>query len=177
MKKLILIFIFPSLACLFPALVSAEVISSASNGFAIRIERETDVNALTAYQQFIRIGEWWNGDHTWFGDAENLSIEARAGGCFCEKSGDKEMLHMTVSFVNPGKEIKLIGGLGPLQMMGVQGGMSWQFIDLENSESKIVQQYQVTGYSKEGLDKLAAIVDKVQTLQQEGLVARLNTRH
>jgi hypothetical protein len=31
---------------------------------------------------------------------------------------------MAVSYVEPNTELRMIGGLGPLQIMGVQGGMS-----------------------------------------------------
>ena len=34
---------------------------------------------------------------------------------------------MRVSFVDPGVEVRMLGGLGPLQMMGLHGAMSWRF--------------------------------------------------
>ncbi len=156
--------------------VNSDVISSSDHGFEISIERTVMTDQKTAYEQFLRIGEWWNADHTWFGDAGTLSIEAKAGGCFCEKSGDKEVLHMTVSYVEPGKEVRMLGGLGPLQMMGVHGGMSWQFVAVGENETKIIHHYQVTGYMEGGLTSLAPIVDQVQTIQVEGLVSRLNNK-
>ena len=154
--------------------VTAEVVSSSPNGFEIHIERTVQVDAQTAYEQFLRIGEWWHPDHTWFGDASGMSIAARAGGCFCEVSGDRQVLHMTVSYVEPGREVRMVGGLGPLQMMGVHGGMSWKFVAVNETETKIIQHYQVTGYAKDGLAALAPIVNQVQTIQHESLVERLN---
>ena len=118
--------------------VHADVISSDEHGFEIYIEKTVLVDHKTAYEQFLRVGEWWNADHTWFGDAGNLSIEAKAGGCFCETSGDRQVLHMTVSFVDPGNEVRMVGGLGPLQMMGVHGGMSWKLEVLPLLSSNIV---------------------------------------
>lgn len=160
-------------ACVFN--VSAEVIDSDKHGFSISIETVVKADAATSYQQFLRIGEWWNADHTWFGKSENLSIIPKAGGCFCEVSGDKEVLHMTVSFVNPNVEIRMIGGLGPLQMLGVHGGMSWKFEEIGPAETKIIHQYQVTGFTRDGLDKLAAIVDSVQILQVKALAAKIES--
>jgi hypothetical protein len=160
--------------CLFSHSALSEIISSNAIGFQINIKRTVNVNSKQAYAQFMKIGEWWNADHTYFGQSENLSIQAKAGGCFCEKSGEKEVLHMTVSYVDPEKEIRMIGGLGPLQMMGVQGGMSWKFIDINDNQTQIVHHYQVSGFSKDGLEFLAPIVDKVQTQQVDSLVNKLN---
>lgn len=162
---------------LLPLNLCAEVLSSGDRGFTIQIERQVEVEPAAAYQQFIKVGDWWNAEHTYYGKSENLSIDAKAGGCFCEIEGDKQVLHMTVSYVEPGTssnnpEIRMIGGLGPLQMLGVHGGMSWQFVSVGENKTKIVHRYQVTGYMEGGLDKLAPIVDKVQQMQVDSL-ARL----
>jgi uncharacterized protein YndB with AHSA1/START domain len=169
MKTLILLF-------LFPLSVLAEVVDSSANGFTISIEREVKVNQQAAYQQFTNIEQWWIADHTYFGKSENLSLDLKAGGCFCEIEGDKQVLHMTISFVDPGNEVRMIGGLGPLQMMGVSGGMSWTFKPLENGNTKISHRYQVSGSVKGGLDKLAEIVNKVQTMQVDSLVKKFSNQ-
>jgi hypothetical protein len=153
---------------------NAEVVSAENHGFEINIERVVKVDQKTAYEQFINVAEWWSSAHTFFGDSKNLTIEAKAGGCFCEKSEEKEVLHMTVSYVEPNKEIRMVGGLGPLQMLGVHGGMSWKFEAIDANTTKILHHYQVNGYMKGGFTGLAPIVDKVQTIQVESLVARLN---
>lgn len=142
-----------------------KVLDKGNNGFTIEISIVTDKPIPQAYQQFLNVGEWWNSDHTWFGDAQKMSIDASVGGCFCEVDGDKQAIHMTVSYVEPNKEVRMIGGLGPLQMMGVHGGMSWSFKQLESGKTQITHRYQVTGYSDKGLDKLAPVVDQVQTIQ------------
>lgn len=157
----------------------AEVTSSGETGFNLRITGEVDASPIEAYEQFVRVNEWWIENHTWYGDADNLSLEPRAGGCFCEISGDNEVLHMLVSYVKPGEEIKMIGGLGPLQMMGLHGGMSWRFEPVDDSEqaanrTRIIQTYNVTGYAPGGLKDLAGIVDAVQTDQLNALVAHIN---
>ncbi len=152
---------------------SAEVIFSDKYGFTLEIKQQVNVDQSIAYQQFLRIDQWWNAEHTYFGDSSKLILQAKAGGCFCEINGKKQVLHMTVSYVEPNKEIRLLGGLGPLQMMAVQGAMSWQFKKLNNNSTMIIQRYHVTGAIKGGLDKLAPIVDKVQTGQLNKLVEKL----
>ena len=147
----------------------AEVLSSSSNGFVIQLETTVNAKPSRAYHQFLNVAQWWDAAHTYYGKSQNLSIDAVAGGCFCEVSGDKQVLHMTITYVDPGKEIRMTGGLGPLQMLGVQGGMSWKFELMENNTTKITHRYQVGGYMDGGLDKLASIVNQVQAGQLEQL--------
>lgn len=160
---------------LFPSISFSQVIGSDSHGFQIKIERQVNVDKKSAYQQFIEVNQWWHPDHTWFGKAENLLINANIGDCFCEIDGAKQATHMTVSYVDPYNEIKMIGGLGPLQMMGINGGMSWKFEAIDETHTKIIFHYQVSGYVNGGLTKLAPIVDKVQRIQLTRLANLLNT--
>mgnify|MGYP000011001876 CR=1 FL=1 len=163
------------LLALTPFISFAQVIGSDNHGFQIKIERQVKVNQKTAYQQFLRVDQWWHPDHTWFGKAENLTITPTVGGCFCEQDNDKQANHMTVSYVDPNNEIKMLGGLGPLQMMGVNGGMSWKFEAIDENNTKITFHYQVSGYVSGGMTKLAPIVDKVQRIQVTRLTNLLNT--
>lgn len=160
-------------AILFLTSARAEVLESAANGFVLEISVEVPSTPEQSYAQFLRIGEWWDGEHSWFGKAENFSLEPHVGGCFCEIDGDREAQHMRVSFVQPNKEMRLLGGLGPLQMMSVHGAMSWQFVATETG-TKIIHRYTVSGYSRDGLDKLAAVVDQVQSIQVNRLATKLN---
>ena len=65
------------------------------------------------------IGAWWNSDHTISGDAANLYMTTDMPGCFCESLGDSGgLVHMTVSFVNPGVMLRLSGGLGTARIDG-----------------------------------------------------------
>jgi len=161
----------------FSAYAESKVLAKNAHGFTIQIEETVSVDSKKAYQQFVNVGQWWNAEHSYFGKSENFSIQAKAGGCFCEIDGKRQVLHMTVSLVDPGKEIRMIGGLGPLQMMGVSGGMSWKFVSLGKNQSKIIHRYQVSGSIDGGLDSLAEIVDKVQQRQLLALVSKLTSAH
>jgi uncharacterized protein YndB with AHSA1/START domain len=154
----------------------AEVVHAAESGFEIKMSVPVAATPEQAYAQFLKIDEWWSPKHTWFGKAENLSIEPRAGGCFCERAGDESVLHMTVAYVSPNREVRLLGGLGPLQQMGLQGVLTFKFIPVSDNETRIVQIYRVTGYDPNGLKALAPIVDKVQTLQLDRLRDRFTAR-
>lgn len=158
---------------LLPTSAFGKVLNSSNDGFTIEITSRVATSPAVSYRQFLAIDKWWLADHTYFGSSKNLSLTPHAGGCFCEIEGDKEVLHMTVTYVDPEKELRMIGGLGPLQMMAIHGAMSWKFEALENGGSKIVHRYQVIGSSSQQLDQLAPIVDKVQSQQFNSLVELL----
>ena len=151
------------------ATLRAEVTARGDTGFNIKIERHLAADPADAYARFLRVDKWWIKSHTWFGDSQNLSIDPRAGGCFCEIDGDRQVHHMLVTYVDPGAEVKMTGGLGPLQMMGVHGGMSWRFESVENG-TRLVLSYNVTGYAPGGLLDLAEVVDAVLSAQVDSLV-------
>lgn len=150
---------------LIPIFSNADVIKSDASGFIIEIEKEVPVSQMNSYQQFLNIGQWWSNEHTWFGEAKNLYIEPRVNGCFCEVNGEQQASHMTVSYIEPNKEIRMRGGLGPLQMLALTGAMSWKFEALTKNTSRITFYYKVSGSPSDNLDKLAPIVNKVQSLQ------------
>ena len=81
---------------------------------------------------------------------------------------------MLVSYVQPGVELKMVGGLGSLQMMGVHGAMSWRFEPIADG-TRIIQTYNVTGYAPGGLKDVADIVDSIQTRQLNALVNKLSS--
>jgi uncharacterized protein YndB with AHSA1/START domain len=161
---------------LFSQLAVAEVLHSAEDGFELKIGVSVPATPEQAYQKFVDIGSWWSPEHTWWGKAENLSLTPEAGGCFCETDGDKSVLHLTVVFVSPNREIRLSGGLGPLQQMGLNGVLTFKFIPVSDNETRIVQIYRVSGYDPNGLKGLAPVVDKVQTLQMQRLQDQFTTR-
>ena len=113
--------------------VRADVMDSAANGFTIRHVVTIDADRQTVYQAAVTdIGAWWSSDHTVSGYAENLYLTDQIPGCFCERLGDGSgLVHLSVSFVNPGVMLRLTGGLGPLGLMGVSGNMTWEFDDAE----------------------------------------------
>lgn len=148
---------------------SAEVVHSSEAGFELKMAVSVPATPEQAYKKFVDIGSWWSEEHTWWGRGGNLSLEPRAGGCFCEIDGDKSVLHLTVAFVDPGREIRLLGGLGPLQQLGLGGVLTFKFIPVSDNETRIVQVYRVHGYHPEGLKDLAPIVDQVQSLQLKRL--------
>jgi len=78
--------------------------------------------------------------------------------------------HMQVVFADPGKQLRLSGGLGPLQAMGVAGSMSFVLI-AQGEGTRLMYRYEVGGYTAGGLAALAGPVDQVQLGQLNRLKA------
>ena len=111
------------------------------------------------------VAQWWDATHSYSGNAENFHLEARAGGCFCEIYESGSIEHMRVVLARTNLELRMHGGLGPLQSMGVAGAMTFA---LEKTETGTLLNYKyaVTGA---GGEALAGAVDRVQLGQLQRL--------
>ena len=155
--------------------VQADVIESSDHGFVTRNEVTVEAPARAVYQALTQVARWWNPDHSFFGDAGNLVLEARAGGCFCERLPDgRSVEHLRVVHVVPNAELRLVGGLGPLQEMAVNGVMVWRLTENEG-RTTITLHYSVGGYRPGGLGELAEPVDGVLLEQLTRLKAHIDT--
>ena len=154
-------------------LARAEIKDVSPSGFTIENSQVVPVDAMTAWNALVDdIGRWWPKDHTWWGDASKLSIQPSAGGCFCEIDGARQASHMTVTFVDPGKTLRMTGGLGPLQGMGLSGALEWRFAPAEGG-TRITLYYRAGGYSPDDIGKFVPVIDKVQGVQLGGLAQYL----
>ena len=167
------VFVLFCLPPVFSGVAMASVQDAAEGGFTIEHTATLPVTRAVAWAAVVGdIGRWWNSDHTASGLAANLYINAVPMGCFCERLGeDGGLVHLVVTFVNPGVMLRLSGGLGPLGLMGVNGNMTIEFKDdADNPEhSTVVLRYAVGGYRAGGLAELAEPVDSVLGEQLERL--------
>ncbi len=154
----------------------AEVVSASPSGFVSQHTLLLDAEPTQAYEALTaKIHEWWDAEHSYSGKSSNFSLEAKAGGCFCEKLSDGEVEHMRVIFADAGRLLRMQGGLGPLQGYAVTGSMTFEFVATdEGSELRYV--YVVGGYLPEGLDNWASAVDLVQLGQLKRLQAFLKEK-
>src|SRR5277367_1894554 len=67
---------------------AAEVINVATNGFEVRETVHVAAAPDKAYAALLLPARWWGSDHTFSGNAANLTLDARAGGCWCESLPD-----------------------------------------------------------------------------------------
>ena len=147
----------------------AEVIASSPGGFHLRIVSEVAAPPERVWAALLYLPRWWNPSHTYSGDAANLSLDAKAGGCFCERlPNGGSVLHATIVQLRPGALLRLSGGLGPLQGEGASA--TWTFtLKPSPTGTTLTQTMAVGGWSPTGLAALAAAVDAVQSEQQARL--------
>ncbi|HEY0478437.1 MAG TPA: SRPBCC family protein [Kofleriaceae bacterium] len=139
----------------------AEVADAAAGGFTVKLTATVAAPAAKAWAALVEPRSWWDKSHTWSGDAANLSLEATPGGCFCEKlPGGGGVHHMTVVYADPGKLLRLTGGLGPLQDLAIAAVMTFKLTEAQGKTTLEVT-YKVGGYAPTGLAGLAKPVDGV----------------
>jgi len=165
------------LLSLASAPAAAEIVSASPNGFEIRHTVNLVAKPEVAFSSFANVGAWWDKAHTYSGDAKNMSLELRPGGCFCEKipKGGGGIEHMRVSYVEPGKRVVLTGSLGPLLFEAVAGVMDVQ-IKSSAAGSQLTLNYRAAGFANGGADKMAPLVDQVLAEQMKRFRAFATSR-
>lgn len=155
MKRAILI----AVALAAPA--SAKVVADNAAGFAI--EHET-VIAAPPQRVYAAIGQparWWSSAHSWSGKAVNLTLDLRAGGCFCERlPGGGGVEHARVVMAWPGKLVRLTGALGPLQSEALAATLTWELKPAAGG-TQVKLTYVVAGFARTARAALPGAVDGV----------------
>ncbi|WP_310531496.1 SRPBCC family protein [Novosphingobium sp.] len=164
---------------------SAEVVASSDAGFVIRLTEEVTATPQESWKMLLTPGEWWSGAHTYSGDARNLYLDAQATGCFCEKlprpkdapedqrNGSVE--HMHIVYAEPGRVLRMTGGLGPLQSEALHGSLTMTFKAVPGG-TRILWEYVVGGYMRYKPEQIGPAVDKVLTEQFRRLGAKLGAK-
>jgi uncharacterized protein YndB with AHSA1/START domain len=146
------------------------------NGFLVKFEVNVNAPAAKVYDALVgQVGSWWNPEHTYSHDAKNLSIDARPGGCFCEKlpnGGGIE--HLRVVYVAPPQVVRFSGALGPLQASGVAGSMTWKLTGGPDN-TRLDLSYSVGGFIPGGFEKIAPAVEGMLREQLDRLKQFIET--
>ena len=152
----------------------AEVTYLDDFGFTVSHSIETGAAPYVVYRTLTsHVDQWWNGEHSWSGDAVNLYMKVERGGCFCERLPENGRVeHLRIIYLEPGKEIRFDGALGPLQSMAVDGRMIWK-IEPREEGSRVSFTYKVFGHPEGGLAGIAPAVDGVIGEQLTRLGERL----
>lgn len=151
---------------LCPGWAFAEVADSSTNGFTVKTLIAIQASPAEVYRRLVHnVGDWWSAQHTFSGDARNLTIDEKSMGCFCETlPGQGGVRHMEVLRFVQGKTLVLSGALGPLQSLAVTGTMTIQLSPGDTGTTMEVT-YAVAGYLPAGMNTWAAPVDSVITEQ------------
>lgn len=149
---------------------AAAVKESADDRIAIESIVMAERAPAEIYRLLVKPERWWDGAHTYSGAASNLRMNARAGGCFCERKGRVSIEHGRVIYADPGKLLRLDGALGPLQDMAVNGVLTFK-LEPDGGGTRITMTYRVTGALAMKGTQLAPVIDKVMTGQLNRLAA------
>jgi hypothetical protein len=139
----------------------ADVVNVSTAGFEVKETAHIASVPDKVYAVLLTPANWWSSEHTFSGNAANLKLEARAGGCWCESFPDGgSAQHMTVVYLAPGKVLRLRGGLGPLGAMPVEGVMTWTLKNAGGG-TDLSMTYAISGTSAQGFEALSKGVDGV----------------
>jgi|SRR6185312_4502197 len=153
----------------------AEVQDVQANGFSIVEKVEIAASPDKVYETLIKPSLWWSSAHTFSGDAKNMTMDARAGGCWCETlPGGGSVLHMTVVNAQPGKLLRLRGALGPFQSTGMEGAMNI-VLEAKDKGTALSLVYNIGGYTWGGYQSLPQSADGVLNIQTKRLKKFIET--
>ncbi len=150
------------LVCL-PVSSLGAVLQSSEHGFISEHKVVLAASPANAYEALTKsVHRWWDAAHSYGKDASTFTLEARAGGCFCEAlANGGSVEHMRVVRAIPGSILVMQGALGPLQNVGVTGSMSFTLRPHADG-TELIYRYVVGGYSPGGLKEISTPVDRVQ---------------
>ncbi len=160
----------------------ADVVATGSNGFVVRVTAEVTAKPADAWKTMTSPAQWWSSQHTFSGDAANLTLDPVPGGCFCEtlprpdgapatqKPGGVQ--HMRVIYVEPPRAMRLVGALGPLQSEALAATMTMT-IKPTDTGSRILFEYVAGGYMRYKVEEIAPAVDRMLTAQITSLAGKL----
>jgi uncharacterized protein YndB with AHSA1/START domain len=161
------------LVCTAPA--AAEVTGQNQSGFATAGSVTIAAPPERVWDALVKPSRWWNPEHSWSGKAVNLTLDPRAGGCFCEAlPGGGSVEHMRVIYADRGKQLRMTGALGPLQGEGLGATLTIK-LETAGAKTRVAWSYKVGGYTDLPLAQIAPAVDGVVAEQFQrlaGLVDR-----
>jgi len=154
-----------ALALLSASPAAAEVVSADAHGFEVRYSVQVNAPGQMAWESFSQIGKWWSPDHSYSGDASNLSLKPVPGGCFCERIGNNGGVeHLRVAVALPPKRLVMTGSLGPLLYEAVAGVMDVKFEEA-NGRTTVSVNYRASGFVHGNAADISKSVDAVLSEQ------------
>jgi hypothetical protein len=151
----------------------AEVTDKSAAGFEVVEHATIAASQSKVWDALMRPSRWWSSQHSWSGDAKNLTIDG--SGCFCETLPRGAVRHLTIVYADGKSQLRMAGALGPLQFTGATGHFGVT-LKPAGTGTDVVMSYDVGGYAKGGLaERFAAPVDSVLGEQLTRLKKYLET--
>lgn len=143
-------------------LASAEVLASAPDRYELRHEAQSSLAPDALWERLTRPEDWWHPDHTYSGDARNLSLDIQAGGLWREDWDGGSVAHGAVLLVKEGEQLRLDAPFGPLQALGVSVVWTVTLTPIDGGGTRVVFEERASGTDESALDTLAPAVDFVK---------------
>jgi len=164
-----------ALALLLAGPATAAVVNAGPSGFELKQTVHIAASADKVYAALIQPKLWWSSDHTFSQNAANLSLDARAGGCFCEAlPNGGSVQHEVVVQAAPGEALVMRGALGPFQARGVDGALAFRLAPAAGG-TDLTMTNDLGGYMSEGFADWAPRADDMLAGQMARLKAYVET--
>lgn len=150
------------IAISLPVTTQAEVVAASKEHFTLKLEATSDLSPQETWARLIEPAQWWQSDHTYSGDAANLSLEAIAGGFWREDWDGGSVWHGTVLQAKPNETLVLSAPFGPLQGLAVTSVWTISLSPIETGGTRIRFDHVTNGTSASNLQDLAPAVDFVK---------------
>lgn len=144
------------------------------SGYLVTVKAPIKATPRAVFIAIQQVGKWWSDEHTYSGHAGHMTLEYRAGGCFCERWNGNSIEHARVLYVARDKAVRLQGSLGPLQEMAVNGIMDFK-LAASGDDTSLTFMYRVRGSAEDALNETAAAVDRVLSEQVTRLARYVET--
>jgi uncharacterized protein YndB with AHSA1/START domain len=140
---------------------TAEVVRQGDSHFTVEHVLDIAAPPDAVWALIGQPSRWWSGQHSWSGDAANLSMDLRPGGCFCERLPGGGVEHARIVYIDRARLLRLSGALGPLQASGASGALTIELSPVPDGTTRMVMRYAVNGDAGVAVPTLAPMVDGV----------------
>lgn len=157
-------------AFIFSSSAVADVVTTSDTHYVLHHEASSLLEPDALWDRLIEPSSWWHPDHTYSGDARNLSLDATAGGLWLETWDGGSVAHGEVLLVQKGEMLRMNAPFGPLQ--GIGAYTIWTVTITATDDGSLVTFDEVASAPPgNDMEQLAGAVDYVKTEAIGRLVA------
>jgi hypothetical protein len=150
----------------------ADIVSASPSTFVLHAQRTISAQPERVWNSLVQVGRWWDPEHSYSRDGRFMSLDPRAGGCWCERWRGGSVEHGRVILVmnqDGMRTLRIAAPLGPLQGMAVNAILTFT-VTADTAGAKIDMTYRVSGDPSLSLDQVGPGVNTVIMEQYERLI-------
>lgn len=120
--------------------VSADVISKSDDAFILNFEQRVEASPDVILSTIGQPAAWWSDDHTYSASAQNITLDMRPGGCWCEALPGGGVKHAEVLLLWPEhRQIRFDAPFGPLQSMPAHTILTMTWGDMDGGSARLLK--------------------------------------